>query len=414
MRRSRRASLILVLALALSSSLGVTQVAAATAGGGYDSTYAGESVFTTVQPGSVGQLSAIFFNSGTQPWAPGVVGLLVCLPDKVTCGVPSPNAAYASDWYSASVYASVTTPVLPGQNGFFVYNISVPVGTVPGTTVTFNGDVGLTSSAALLHPAGYYQQNTTPVPTGPYASATFDPTLIAADGVSSAALDVTLVYPGGQPPPIPPTVTATRTPASAFYCRITAVPGGQNTTVAADGSSATGDGQHTQFTVTSTSFPGECDIAVTTTGVVGSTVRLMTHIVGPPTKLGVASGGGSTRPAATTGACSVAGVRANTNDNPSCIAVLVDVQDQNGNRVTADSSRVITASLDPATCSGAPAGSVLVSGTDVSSSTASSATVVRGRATFVLSSPSPYPGCRIAFSTPSLAPAATTEVWTGF
>jgi hypothetical protein len=165
--------------------------------------------------------------------------------------------------------------------------------------------------------------------------------------------------------------------------------------------------------VTSTTFPGECDIAVTTTGVIGSIVRLMTHVVGPPTKLGVTSGGASSRPAATTGACSLAGVRANTNDNPSCIAILVDVQDQNGNRVTADSSRVITASLDPATCAGAAAGSVLVSGADVSSSTTSSATVVRGRATFVLSSPSPYAGCRVTFSTPSFAPITTTEVWTG-
>jgi hypothetical protein len=413
MRRSHRASLVLALALAVSSSLGATEVAAATAGGGYDSAYAGESVFTAVQAGSVGQFSAIFFNSGSRPWAPGVVGLLVCLPDKVTCGVASPNAAYASNWYSPTAYASITTPVLPGQNGFFVYNISVPAGTVPGTIATFNGDLGLTATGALLHPAGYYQQNTVPVPTSPYASATFDPTVIASDGVSSSALSVTLIYPGGQAPPIPPTVAATRTPASALYCRITAVPGGQNTTVAADGSSATGDGLNTQFTVTSTDHPGECDVTVTAAGVVGSIVPLTTHVVGPPTTLGVTSGGASTHPAATTGACTVAGVRANANDNPSCTVVLVDVQDQNGNRVTADTTRVITAALDPATCSGAPRGPVMVSGSNVSSSTASDATVVRGRATFVFSSPSPYAGCRITFTTSSLTPAGTSEVWTG-
>src|SRR5207248_6948737 len=107
-------------------------LAAPSAPAGYDSSYAGESVFTAIGAGGSGQMSAIFFNSGSQPWAPGVVGLLVCLPDKTTCGVASPNVAYMKDWVSPSVYATITTPVLPGQNGFFVYNFVVPASASEG------------------------------------------------------------------------------------------------------------------------------------------------------------------------------------------------------------------------------------------------------------------------------------------
>ena len=410
----RRASFVIALSLALSIAGSAPALANVTAGGGYDSAYAGESVFTAVAAGSTGQMSAIFFNSGSRVWAPGVVGLLVCLQDKTTCGVTSPNAAYASNWYAPSAYATVTTPVSPGQNGFFVYNFTVPAGTPPATTVTFNGDLGLVSSGALLHPQGYYQQNTVPTSNTPFTSASFDPPVTAADGVSSSALNVALVYPNGQGPSIPPTVTITRTSASVLYCRITAAPGGQQPTIASDGSSASAVGLVTQFTVTSTTFPGQCDIQVANdSNVPGAVATLTTKVIGPPTKLGVASGGASTHPAAATGACTVAGVGFNSNTNPSCTVVLVDVEDVAGNRVTADSSRVITATLDPATCSGSMRGDVLISGGDTATTTAASATVVRGRATFVLSSTSPYPGCRITFTAPPLNPTSTTETWTG-
>ncbi|HEV2250690.1 MAG TPA: hypothetical protein VGT60_09305, partial [Candidatus Limnocylindria bacterium] len=106
------------------------------------------------------------FNDGTQLWRPGQVGLLVCLADKSTCNVPSPNAAYAANWYSTTVYATVTTLVPPGSNGFFIYNFKVPDNTLPGTTATFNGDVGLIGAGGLLRPQGYFQSNTTPTPTG--------------------------------------------------------------------------------------------------------------------------------------------------------------------------------------------------------------------------------------------------------
>ena len=410
----RRAALSVTFTLFLVVTPSAPAHAAGLAGGGYDSAYAGESVFTAVATGGTGQMSAIFFNSGSQVWAPGVVGLLICLPDKTTCGSTSPNSAYASGWYAPSVYATVSTPVSPGQNGFFVYSFAVPAGTAPGTTVTFNGDLGLIATGALLHPQGYYQQNTAPAATGPYTSAAFDPTVVASDAVSSSALNVALVFPNGQAPGIPPRVTVIRTPGSALHCRITDVPGGQSTILANDGSSASAVGFVTQFTVTSTTFPGQCDIQVNNDSSVPTALAtLTTKVIGPPTKLGVASGGASTHPAATSGTCTVSGVAFNSNTNPSCTVVLVDVEDVVGNRVTADNSRVVTATLDQATCSGSVRGSVMVSGGDVASSTTSSATVVRGRATFVLSSTAPYPGCQITFTAAPLNPTSTTEAWTG-
>ncbi|HEV2249937.1 MAG TPA: hypothetical protein VGT60_05480 [Candidatus Limnocylindria bacterium] len=163
MRRLITGAMSLVLAfgvmLTLASSVSANQVA----GGGYSSSYAGESVFTNNAAGETGQMSAIFFNDGTQTWAPGVVGLLICASDKVTCNVPA-NTAYAKNWYSQTVYATVTTGVAPGQNGFFIYDFTVPAGTPAGTVTTFYGDVGLIGTGAELRPEGYFQINTTPTP----------------------------------------------------------------------------------------------------------------------------------------------------------------------------------------------------------------------------------------------------------
>ncbi|MBI2983426.1 MAG: hypothetical protein HYY42_04510, partial [Chloroflexi bacterium] len=166
MRRIVTATLSLSIALSLLAAGGGTASANALAGGGYSSSYAGESVFTNKAAGESGQFSVIFFNDGTQAWAPGIIGLLVCLSDKTTCNVASPNAAYASGWHSSTVYATVSAGVNPGQNGFFIYNFVVPAGTAPGTVATFNGDVGLIASGLMFRPEGYFQINTTPAVTG--------------------------------------------------------------------------------------------------------------------------------------------------------------------------------------------------------------------------------------------------------
>jgi hypothetical protein len=161
MRRLISTAVVLVMASAAMLSLATSASANQIAGGGYSSTYAGESIFTNVGPGQSGQFSAIFFNDGTQTWLPGVVGLLVCASDKTTCNIPN-NSTYAHNWYSATVYATVTTAVAPGQNGFFIYNFDVPPTTGAGVSTTFNGDVGLIATGAVLRPEGYYQVNTTP------------------------------------------------------------------------------------------------------------------------------------------------------------------------------------------------------------------------------------------------------------
>src|SRR5437899_8933746 len=162
MRRIASAVLTTLMAFSFMLALSTTVQANAIAGNGYSSSYSGESVFTNLGAGASGQFSAIFFNDGTQTWQPGTVGLLVCAADKTTCNVPSPNAAYASGWFSSTVYATVSTSVAPGSNGFFIYNFTVPAGTAPGTQAVFNGDVGLIGSGLELRPQGYFQINTAP------------------------------------------------------------------------------------------------------------------------------------------------------------------------------------------------------------------------------------------------------------
>jgi hypothetical protein len=164
--RRARATLALLLATASLLSAPAEARAGGLAGDGYSSAYAGESVFENKAAGESGQFSAIFFNEGQRTWTPGVVGLLVCLPDKVTCNVPSPNAAYAVRWVSSSQYATVSTTTAPGQNGFFIYDFAVPAGAPAGTVATFNGDVGLIASGALFRPEGYFHRNTTPPVVG--------------------------------------------------------------------------------------------------------------------------------------------------------------------------------------------------------------------------------------------------------
>jgi hypothetical protein len=390
--------------------------AAPVAGNGFDSRYAGESVFTNVAAGQTGQFSAIFFNAGTKAWAPGIVGLMICLADKTTCNVASPNAAFASNWYSQTVYATVSGPVAPGQNGFFVYDFNVPPGTGPNVAATFNGDVGLLSSGALLHPEGYFQQNVTPGLAGPAAVAGFDPDPIAADGVSTTSLTISVLDQTGNPSPAfaSTPITVTRQGGLAF-CSVAAVTQGTNASVAGDGTSGSASGGVVRFTIASTTLPGTCLLAVTTgnLAVAGTTAALTTRVVGPGAKLVVSSGGGSSHPASVGGSCTIAGVLARNNDDPSCTVIAVDVLDVNGLRVTGD-IRTVTGTLDPATCVGGPRGDVVIRGGTASGAQTATSAVVSGRATFVLSSTGPYPGCRVTFSAPFLAGTSTTAVWSGF
>ncbi|MDE3102053.1 MAG: hypothetical protein KGJ98_07430 [Chloroflexota bacterium] len=269
---------------------GATASANALAGGGYSSSYSGESVFTNVAAGGSGQFSAIFFNDGTQSWAPGVVGLLICLPDKVTCNVASPNAAYASGWTSSTVYATVTATVAPGQNGFFIYNFAVPAGTAGGTAATFNGDVGLIATGAELRPEGYYQINTTPASTG---ALTLSPT--------SASLPV-----GGQQQ-----FTATGAPAgSTVAWSVTGGCGAVTTT-----------GLFAATATTSSTQP--CTVVATASGLSASA---SITVFGPATKL----------------ACAVSPASIPADNGNSTSTVTVSVEDVNGNVVANDVTDKIT------------------------------------------------------------------------
>ena len=345
------------------------------------------------------------------------MGLAICLQDKVTCNVSSPNAAYARNWYSATAYATVNTPVLPGQNGFFVYEFTVPVGTPPGTTVSFNGEVAVLSTRALVHPEGYFQLNTSPPATGPTTTAAFDPGAIAADGVSHSTLTVTVIGAGGVPDASNPSarVTVTRDPSSSATCRITGTPDGPGSNLAADGSRATAAGFFVEFTVTSTTLPGSCVVNARTDSqsILGSTAVLSTRVTGPAAKLVVSGGGAGTHPASLSGNCSIAGIAAHNNDDPSCTVVTVDLQDVNGLRVTGDNVHVVTATLEAGTCSGGSRGAVVIQGTTSSGGSSAASTAIDGRTTFLLSSPSAYPGCRVTFESPFVTGVSTTEAWSG-
>ena len=288
MRRIVSAALTLLMAFSVMLMVGGTASANALAGGGYSSSYAGESVFLNKAAGESGQFSAIFFNDGRVSWSPGVVGLLVCLADKVTCNVASPNAAYASGWTSTTVYATVSATVAPGQNGFFIYNFAVPAGTAPGTVATFNGDVGLIGVGTELRPEGYFQVNTTPgaVTTGMAISPT------------SAALPV-----GGQQ-----------------QFTVTGAPAGSTVSFTVEG----GCGAVTStglFAATATNSPTQPCNVVATAG--GQTVKASLVVFGPATQM----------------SCTANPTTIPTNQASS--SVKVTLLDANGNVVANDNSSLI-------------------------------------------------------------------------
>jgi hypothetical protein len=153
---------------ALASTLIVAPASASALVSGYDSSYTGESAFLTVGPGRTDMFTVFFVNTGTVPWRKGTatqVNLAICLADKVTCNVPSPNAAWNhGNWYSDRAYATHTQPeVLPGQIGTFEYKIVPPLDVVSGT-YRFNGDLVVAASSQPIHPEGYFQDATCSCP----------------------------------------------------------------------------------------------------------------------------------------------------------------------------------------------------------------------------------------------------------
>jgi hypothetical protein len=170
---------------------------------GYDSAYFGESAFLTLGPSQTGQFAVGFNNTGSTGWLTGStsqVDLAICLADKTTCGVTSPNAAFASGWLSSTAYATTsTTYVGPGQTGYFVYNVAVPSNAAPGT-YRFNGDLALHGTASMIHQDGYYQDVQVPLVGAPAKLAcSLTPTSIVAGSSQTAVLTVTVVDAAGTP-----------------------------------------------------------------------------------------------------------------------------------------------------------------------------------------------------------------------
>src|SRR5919204_478021 len=99
-----RRTLTVLVGAALSLSLALSlQATKAQAAAGYDSAYQFESAFLTLKPGDAGTFSVFFANTGSTAWVAGSstqVNLAVCAPDKVTCNIPSINAAFAQNWVS--------------------------------------------------------------------------------------------------------------------------------------------------------------------------------------------------------------------------------------------------------------------------------------------------------------------------
>ena len=191
-----------VTALAVVASLLAGAAGQAAAVTGFDSAYFGESAFLTLGPGQSGQFAVGFNNTGSTGWLTGSssqVDLAICLPDKVTCNVPSPNAAFAMNWLSSTAYATTsTTYVGPGQTGFFVYNVKVPAGAAPGT-YRFNGDLALTGTASMIHPQGYYQDVQVPSVGAPAkTSCVLNPTSIESGSTQTSTLTVSVLDASGN------------------------------------------------------------------------------------------------------------------------------------------------------------------------------------------------------------------------
>src|SRR5712691_4580159 len=169
MRRLTTALTLAALALAMQVNLGGTPARAAV---GYDSAYQFESAFLALNGGDSGTFAVFFANTGATAWVKNSatqVNLAICAPDKVTCNVAAPNAAFAVNWLSPTAYATAAKDVVaPGDFSSFTYAIKVPAGQPTGT-YRFNGDLVVAATGERVHAEGYFQdvtvQTSTPITT---------------------------------------------------------------------------------------------------------------------------------------------------------------------------------------------------------------------------------------------------------
>ncbi len=388
---------------------------------------------------SAGLFAATATNSATQPCtvvATSSDGLTGSAPmtvfgpaSQVSCSA-NPTAAVANG-SNTIVY----TATLKDANGNTVSNASAPaltftnntptlitlsggspqtlspsagVASVTATTSTNTGNAQVSVSGTGVTGCNAIVATSAPG-TATKTSASQSRNPIAADAASTSTLTISIQDVNGNTVISDSTdvITATRDSSSTNVCTLSAGSTGTGFSVSAGSGSATAASGQVTFTLTATSTPGSCIIAITTnnTSVAGTSSTLTTQIVGAPNKLAI-SDSGSPKPAATAnGTCTKANYAAGTITDSACIIVRVLVQDVNGLRVTGPTGAVVvTATLDPNTCTGAGGGSAAVnSATDTASS---------GRATFAFTSAGAYSACSVTFSSPSLTSVTTTMTWT--
>ena len=211
-----------------------------------------------------------------------------------------------------------------------------------------------------------------------FLAATFLTNPIPADGSAGSILRVQVLrLSDAAPGDDGATVTLTVDPASVGIC---AVAG------AATAESVVTEG-HADFLIISMRLPGLCRAMATVMGAAPAEATLVTKDGGTPTRLTVSG-----------------------NDSPQnvggSVTLSVDSDDVYVNLVGGDETTIVTPSLDPASCSGAPGGPVTVAAVN-------DGIAIDGRAWFVARSIGAYASCRLTFTSPGLLAAVAAVSFAG-
>jgi hypothetical protein len=349
-----------VTALAVVASLLAGAAGQAAAVSGYDSAYFGESAFLTLGPGQSGQFAVGFNNTGSTGWLTGStsqVDLAICLPDKTTCNTVSPNAAFASSWLGVTDYATTsTTYVGPGQTGYFVYNVTVPTGTAPGT-YRFNGDLALHGTASMIHPQGYYQDVQVPsVGAAAKLGCTANPTSIPA-GTNASGVGATS------------TITVAEQDSSG-----NTVTGDSTSTVTLSQAGGLGGdlGNGADASATKTLSNGVATFTLTAPANSANTGTDQLSANSPtfPTLTGCTVNVAFTGPGAATALSVTLGQSAFPAGSPATTTATATLRDANGVTTTAAADTTVTWSVDNGSvCSISPTSGIIAAGSSTTTST---------------------------------------------
>jgi hypothetical protein len=302
-----------------------------------------------------------------------------CAADKMTLPADGTSTAIVSAALKDSngnVVANATSPAImftnitPALDSVFPSGSQIPsagVATVTLMVGVLSGGMQVTATTAGLPGCNVIVVAVVPgVATRLSASFLVNP--VAADATANSTLRVDLLDVNGIRA-IGDSLTmisATRASSSAAICSIGGI-----------GSVVMGAVQgRVDFPITVTSVPGSCQIALTAdnTSITAGQATLTTQIVGAANKLAVV---GNDSPKTVSGGVST-------------VSITIEVQDARGLRVTG-STALISVTLDAATCSGAPSGTIY-------SSSGFSVGAIQGRAIFTFGSVGAYAACAATFT----------------